>query len=443
MSTALVKFHDRVLPQSLEMEQAVLGACMIDREAAIYGATALRQSDFYRDVHGMVFAAICTLTEREEPVDILTLQEELRARNQLEKVGGAAYLTVLMDATPAAARINAYAAVVKEKALRRQMIAFADRAKGLAYTEDGGEISALIASIENELYSISRGTRGQLSKELLHISAYFADFVERMEAVEANGGTIQGIKTGYGTIDKKILAMEAGGLTVLGARPSTGKTALAMNIADHAASEGHTVAVFSMEMTGTQIYRRLLSARTQIPLKHIRQSKFDSAEQVRMGHGVNIINTQPIYLCESSTETVAGIGAKVRALSAQRKVDLVVIDYLGLMQFPGTDIRIGYGENARGLKQMAKDLGLSVLLLSQLSRLKASAPTMSDLKESGDIEAHADIVFLLHRTAQVVEDPDISKINVDVAKVRDGATGIVKMMFDGKCVRYFEEDEIH
>jgi replicative DNA helicase len=435
---------DRLPPHSLEAEQSVLGAVLIDRETIIEIAEFLRPEDFYRQANASIYRAMLELFERREPVDLITVAESLERSNDLEQVGGRGYLSQLSNQTPTAVHAVQYARIVERKAVLRNLIGAAGKIAGIGY-EDPAEIQEAIDRAESELFTVSnrRITTGfsQL-KELLH-SAY-----DRLDYLHAHRGELSGISSGFMDLDQLTTGFQKSDLIVVAARPSVGKTSFALNIAENAAvREKKTVGVFSLEMSKEQLVLRLLSSVANIDSKRLRSGFLEEMDFARIAPAMNDLSEASLYIDDTPNITSMELRTKARRLQAESGLDLVIVDYLQLMQATTSNRDANrvqeVSEISRGLKALARELSVPVIALSQLSRQpemrESKEPRLSDLRESGAIEQDADLVVFLYREKEKVgeeADLDGEVINVKLAKHRNGPTGDIQLWFRKSQTRF-------
>jgi replicative DNA helicase len=435
---------DRLPPQSVEAEQSVLGSILIDRDAIIEIADFLRPEDFYRQAHGRVFAVMLDLSERREPIDVVTVAEGLERSGDLESIGGRAYLGTLSNQTPTAVHVAQYARIVERKALLRNLIGAAGKIAGIGY-EDPAEVSEAIDRAEQELFAVSqRRVAAGFSqlKSLLH------DAYDRLDYLHEHRGEISGIRTGFQDLDTLTTGLQKSDLVVLAARPSVGKTSFALNIAEHAAAhDKKTVGLFSLEMSKEQLVLRLLSSVASIDSQRLRSGFLDEMDFTRMAPAMNTLSEAPIYIDDTPNITTMELRTKARRLQAETGLDLVIVDYLQLMQASTTSRDANrvqeVSEITRGLKALARELKVPVIALSQLSRQpemrESREPRLSDLRESGSIEQDADLVMFLWREKERAgEDQDASGevIKLKLAKHRNGPTGEIDLWFKKAQTRF-------
>ncbi len=448
----------KVPPQNIDAEQSTLGSMMLDAAAIEKSADILKNADFYRPTHGIIFDAICSLNERDEPVDLITLQEELRSRNKLEEVGGTEYLMALLSQVPSAARVEHYATIVEEKAILRRLLSASDQIAAMVH-EDQVDIESVTDKAEQLIFQVSQRRMGQYFTPLAPI---VDEAWNRLETQWGAGSIISGQETGFRDLDLMTSGLQPGDLVIVAARPSMGKTALAMDIAGHVSiKKKKPVAVFSIEMSKEQLAVRLLSTHARVESQRLRSGYLNDDEIATIGVATNELYQSPMYIDDSTDITPMGMRAKCRRLKAEQGgLALIIVDYLQLMKWHrNIDNRVQeISEIARALKSLARELKVPVIALSQLSRRVEQRddkrPILSDLRESGSIEAEADLVVLLYRpkyyerkeTVDPEEavgiDPDTGKpkkrdfiygepeeSEIIIAKQRNGPTGTIKMGF--------------
>ena len=437
---------DRLPPQSLEAEQSVLGAILIDRDAVVEVAEFLRPEDFYRQANGRIYAAIIDLFERREPIDIVTVAESLERREELEAVGGRAYLSSLSNETPTAVHAAQYARIVERKAVLRGLIGAAGRIAGIGY-EDPAEIQEAIDRAE------SRAVRGQPEagrRRLLGAQvACCTTPTTGSTTCTPIAGEISGVRTGFTDLDALTTGLQPSDLIVLAARPSVGKTSFALNIAEHAAvKEGKTVGVFSLEMSKEQLVLRMLSSVANIDSQRLRSGFLEELDFARIAPAMNSLSEAPMYIDDSPNISAMELRTKSRRLQAESGLDLIIVDYLQLMQATSTSRDANrvqeVSEISRGLKALARELRVPVIALSQLSRQpemrESKEPRLSDLRESGAIEQDADLVMFLwrdkERSGPEDQETDGEVINLKLAKHRNGPTGEIQLWFKKRQTRF-------
>jgi replicative DNA helicase len=379
---------DRLPPQSLEAEQSVLGSVLIDRDAIVEVAEFLRAEDYYRQANGLVYAAMLELFERREPIDIVTVAETLERKEELDAVGGRSYLSSLSNQTPTAVHAVQYARIVERKAVLRNLIAAAGKIAGIGY-EDPAEIQEAIDRAETELFSVSeRRVHAGFSplRSLLH------EAFDRLDYLHSHRGEISGIRSGFAELDAMTTGLQKSDLIIVAARPSVGKTSLALNMAEHAAvRDGKSVGVFSLEMSKEQLVLRLLSSVGDIDSQRLRTGFLEDMDFNRVANAMTSLSEARIYIDDTPNISTMELRTKARRLQAEAGLDLVIVDYLQLMQASTASRDANrvqeVSEISRGLKALARELSVPVIALSQLSRQpemrESKEPRLSDLRESG------------------------------------------------------------
>jgi replicative DNA helicase len=435
---------DRLPPQSVEAEQSVLGSILIDRDAIIEVADFLRAEDFYRQAHGRIYAAMVDLSERREPIDVVTVAESLERTGDLESIGGRAYLGTLSNQTPTAVHAAQYARIVERKAVLRNLIGAAGRIAGIGY-EDPAEVQEAIDRAESELFAVSQRRVGAGFSELRNL---LHDAYDRLDYLHEHRGEISGIRTGFGDLDQLTTGLQKSDLVILAARPSVGKTSFALNIAEHAAARDRkTVGVFSLEMSKEQLVLRLLSSVANIDSQRLRTGFLEELDFARIAPAMNTLSEAPIYIDDTPNITTMELRTKARRLQAEAGLDMVIVDYLQLMQSSTTTRDANrvqeVSEISRGLKALARELKVPVIALSQLSRQpemrESREPRLSDLRESGSIEQDADLVMFLWREKERgSDDADTSGevVKLKLAKHRNGPTGEIDLWFKKAQTRF-------
>ena len=433
----------KVPPHSVEAEQAVIGGLLLDNRAWEEIADRVSESDFYRGDHRLLFNAIRSLEERSQPFDAVTLSEWLEKNGQLEDAGGMAYIGRLAKETPTAANIVAYADIVRERSVLRQLIAVGTDIAGSGFSTEGRSSRELVENAEKRIYEIAeqdmRGRGGFRDiKELLTKTVEEIDYLFQAE------GNITGVPTGFDKFDESTTGLHGGELIIIAGRPSMGKTTFAMNIAENAAIGHRTpVAVFSMEMPGEQLAMRMISSLGRIDQHHVRTGQLTDEDWPRITSAVHMLSEAKLFIDDTPALSPSEVRARARRIKRKHGLGLVVLDYLQLMQVPGggenraTEI----SEISRGLKAMAKELSVPVIALSQLNRSLEQRtdkrPIMSDLRESGAIEQDADLIVFIYRDEVYNEDsPDKGMAEIIIAKQRNGPIGKSVLTFLGKYTKF-------
>lgn len=431
------------IPANLEAERAVLGSLLIDPDAIIKVANFLRAEDFFRERHGWLFDAMLVLHERREPLDFVTVVDELERRGQLEEIGGPAYITDLIGGTPTSINVDYYARIVERTALLRRLISAAGQIAELAYDESQ-EVDNVIDRAETLIFGVSEA---RIHRDLMPIRAIMGNVVDRIDFLTRNRDTLMGVPTGFTLLDRLLGGLQKSDLIILAARPAMGKTSLALNVALNAAKRYMArVAVFSLEMSNEQLVQRLLSMETGIDSHRLRLGQVHEDEWPILLEAANVLAGANVFIDDTPAATVNEIRTKCRRLYSEHGLDMVMIDYMQLMSGQGG---AGRGENrqqeisyiSRSLKALARELNVPVIALSQLSRAVESRsdkrPMLSDLRESGSIEQDADVVMFIYRDDYYNEDSEQQNIaDVIVAKHRHGSTGAISLFFRKELTQF-------
>ncbi len=433
----------RVPPHSIDAEQAVLGALMLDESAWERVADKVSEDDFYREEHRVIYRAIGDLAGKNQPCDAVTLGEWFEANGQAERVGGVTYVIQLANATPSAVNIVAYAAIVREKSILRQLIDCSTKIMGNAFNAEGRTPEELLAIAEQSIFRIAEsGARGKATNVEMRqvMKEAFRIVHERFQS----DGALTGLGTSFIDIDEMTGGLQPADLIVIAARPSMGKSALATNIAEHVAIKlRKPVAIFSMEMSSTQLGFRMLASIGRIDQKTIRTGKLDDVDWPRYTAASGILAEAKILIDDTSALSPVELRARARRLKRQHDIGLIVVDYLQLMSVPGTreNRATEIAEISRSMKALAKELNIPVIALSQLNRSVEQRmdkrPVMADLRESGAIEQDADVIVFIYRDDYYnKESTDKGTAEIIVSKQRNGPTGTVKLTFIGKHSKF-------
>lgn len=444
---------EKIPPQNNEAEMSLLGSILIDKDAMLKIADIVDADDFYKNAHNAVFETMSELYNKNEPVDVLTLGNRLEEKGQLEKIGGRSYLVALSNAVPTASHIEQYAKIVRRKSTLRKLLSAAGEITRLGYKEDAENVETVLDEAQQHLYSV---TQKHLKQTFTPIRNVLSDAFERIDELHREKGKLRGLSTGFKQLDNLLAGLQKSDLIILAARPSVGKTSLALDIARHAAVKSKVpVGVFSLEMSKEQLVDRLLCSEAGVDLWKMRTGNLsdrpDSNDFPKIGHAMGVLSEAPIYIDDNPGNTVMHIRTKARRLQAEHGLGLIVVDYLQLMESHNNR----YGDNrvqevaemSRNLKGIARELNVPVLALSQLSRLveqrKPAIPKLSDLRDSGSIEQDADVVMFIYRKtadrSYRPEDipPDERNIaELHIAKHRNGPTGMVKVFFNEQLVSF-------
>lgn len=431
----------RSAPWSNEAEQAVLGAMLLDQDAALRATETLADNMFYREPHRRLFRAMVALTERRVVIDHVTLRDELMRRGELDAAGGLEYLAELVDAVPTAANLEFHAQIVKDKAILRRLIESATAIVTEAY--DAKAIAAdLLDTAESRIFQISqqRGAEG-----FTRIKEMLWPTMERIETLQKSGKAITGVPSGFADLDALTSGFQPSELVIIAARPSMGKTAFVLNVAANAALEGQGIALFSLEMSKEALVHRLLTSMARVDSQRVRHGKLRDFDFTQLARAAGLLQSCPIWIDDQPALTLLQMRSKARRLKAEYDIRLVVVDYLQLMRSPD------YAENrvqeisdiSRSLKALARELEIPVVALSQLSRASEQRggerkPILSDLRDSGAIEQDADLVLFIHR-AEYYDREDESKrgiAEIMLSKNRNGPTGDITLRFSREYTRF-------
>ncbi|MGQ0587381.1 MAG: replicative DNA helicase [Gammaproteobacteria bacterium] len=441
-ATARIQSLPKQPPNSVEAEQSVLGGLLLNNALYYELADKLAEGDFYRADHQAIYRGIGELIGANKPCDFLTLTEHLRNQGRVEDAGGAVYIASLAVETYSIANVVAYAEIVRERSVLRGLIAAGSEIEDLGFRPEGRNWSELVDAAEQRVYGLREyGARGQAAFE--SVGTVVKRVEERIEALRKDPKAFAGLPTGFGELDRLTQGMHPGDLIVIAARPGMGKTSLALNIAEHVAfNDKKPVAVFSMEMSGDQLTQRIMSSFGRIELSKLRNGRLDAADMDRLTMAGGFLREAPLYIDETAALSPAEIRARARRLAARFGIKLIVVDYIQLMQVPGTrENRTNeVSEITRSLKALAKELRIPVIALSQLSRANEKEnrkPRLSDLRDSGGIEQDADTVLFIYRDEapkDTVEDR--TKAEIIIGKQRSGPTGHFDLLFLGQFTRF-------
>ncbi|MGA3178159.1 MAG: replicative DNA helicase [Candidatus Acidiferrum sp.] len=434
---------ERPMPSNLDAERCILGAILLDNNALNTAIEALKPDDFFIPQHRSIFNQMIALGEAQHAIDLVTLTEELHRRGELESSGGAPYLASLVDGVPRVSNVEHYARIVKEKAMLRNLIHATHNIQQHAFDgEDGAD--TILDNAESSIFALAED---RVKAGLLPIKDIVRDNFERLEKIFREGKSVTGISTGYGELDKLLSGLQPSELIILAGRPSQGKTALALNMAENIAIRGGLpVAVFSLEMSKEALLQRLVASVAQVDAHKFRSGHLSREDWRRMTEGLGQMSSAPLWIDDAGSISVLEIGAKARRLKRDKGLSLLIVDYLQLITARGrfNSRQEEVASISRGLKGLAKELQIPVLVLSQLTRAperEERGPQLSDLRESGAIEQDADVVMFIYRpnffnmnaTPEEREMADIL-----IAKQRNGPTDKVKFVFRSRLTRFEE-----
>lgn len=435
---------DKKPPQNIEAEQSLLGCLMLDKNAIVKVVDFIETQDFYKDIHKEIYQAMLELFEKTEPIDIISVSTKLREKQKLEHIGGSAYLSSLINTVPTATHVTNYAKIVREKKVLRDLIE-ASHDIGLEAFDESQEVDFLLDKAEKRVFSIGQRS---LTQSFIPIKDMMGETFERIDRLSKHMGQYRGIPTGFKQLDNMLSGLQRSDLVILAARPSVGKSTLAMDIAKHiAVYENLPVGIFSLEMSKDQLIERLLASHANIDSWRLRTGKLQSGtgdnDFSRLQSAIGSLSEAPLYINDLSTANILQIRAMSRRLQQEKGLGLIVIDYLQLMDHTNkyaSPIQ-QVTENSRALKGLAKELNIPILVLSQLSRAVEQRtphrPILSDLRESGAIEQDADVVMFIYRADKYDENSLEKNIaEIIVAKHRNGPTGSIKLYFDENRVSF-------
>lgn len=434
---------EKLPPQNIEAEEAVLGSILIDKEAITKIADFLKPEDFYRDKNRFVYESMLDLYGQNEPLDLVSISNRLNEKNQLEAIGGRAYVASLATTVPTSSNVKNYAGIVSRKATLRRLISAASEMIHLGYQEEE-DVESLLDKAEHELFKVSQA---HLSNNFISISSILTETFERIDEIHKNAGKLRGTPSGFHDLDNLLGGLQDSDLIIIAARPSMGKTSLALDIARQVAVKANIpVGIFSLEMSKEQLVDRILCAEANIDMWKMRTGRLSdkpgSDDFPRIGHAMGVLSEAPIFIDDSGMANIMEVRTKARRLKAEHNLGLLVVDYLQLMEGRSTDNRTQeVSEISRGLKSIAKELNIPVIALSQLSRAVEQSnppiPKLSHLRESGSIEQDADVVAFIYREDYYNSDSDRQhRADVFIAKHRNGPTGQIELFFDKEKVSF-------
>lgn len=432
--------HDRLPPQNIEAEQSVLGAILLENEAISSAIETLTPNDFYKDAHKQIFVAMLELYEKSEPIDLITLTEQLSGKEKLEKIGGASYLTSIASMVPTAANVKHHSKIVKEKATLRNLITTATEIIATSYDTEQ-EVNEVLDRAEARIFGI---TEAMVKQSYVHVKDVLKDTIEMVDKLYNKKELITGLSTGFIDLDEATTGFHPGDLIVIGARPGMGKTAFCLNIMTNSAiTEKRPIAIFSLEMTKEQLVLRMICAEAEVDSKAVRSGYHSKEDYRKLVNSAGRLADAPIFI-DDSFNSVLDIRAKARRLKSEHGLGLIVIDYLQLMS--GTNASTAreqvISDISRSLKSLAKDLSVPIIVISQLNRScemrgDNKRPIIADLRESGAIEQDADIILFLYRGEYYnAKDAEEGVAELNIAKQRNGPTKTIKLAFIDKYTKF-------
>ena len=434
----------KVPPQNLQAEKSVLGAILIDEDAMFKVGEILIPENFYEPRHQSIYESVLELYNHQKAIDILTLGNILKSKQLLNKIGGTNYLTELVESVPTAAHVEEYSRIIKELSIRRKMISLASQVDEVAYNEDQ-DLGLILDDVEKNLMGIAQTSS---RSDFVHIASLLEQTYKKAEELNKDPGKMMGVPTGFKFLDNLLGGLQRSDLIILAARPSVGKTAFCLDVARHAGVyEGKSVGVFTLEMSSPQLMDRLLSMQVGVGLWDLRMGRVSDEVFTRLSDAMGVLSEAKIFIDDTPAINILEMRAKARKLKMEHSLDLIVVDYLQLIQGRNKESRLQeVSEISRFLKSLARELDVPVLALSQLSRAVEQRtdgqPQLSDLRESGSIEQDADVVIFLSKMGG--EDSEKSQNRrLTVAKHRNGPTGETELFFVKEQARFREIDQAH
>lgn len=440
----------RVPPQNLEAEMSVLGSLMLDKDAVIKIADLVHPDDFYKDANRLIYETMLDLFEDREPIDVLSLSNKLEEKKKLEEIGGSGYLTDLVNSVPTASNVVHYAKVVQKKSLLRKLIGAAAEILELGY-EEAEDVEKVLDEAEQKLFRVSQK---YVKADFVPLKTYLESAFNRIDELHKGDKDLRGVPTGFADLDSILAGFQKSDLIILAARPSIGKTSLALDIARNVALKKKIpVGIFSLEMSSDQLVDRMLSAEGRVDAWRMRTGRLrsggDEDDFAKIGEAMGVLSEAPIFIDDSARANVMEMRTMARRLQAEHNLGLIIIDYLQLMEGRSNDNRVQeVSEISRSLKGLARELNIPVLALSQLSRAVESrspqVPKLSDLRESGSIEQDADVVMFLYREDREKPDtPNKNVIQVIVSKHRNGPLGTANLYFNDTITSFSSLEKKH
>jgi replicative DNA helicase len=433
---------ERTLPHNLDAERSVLGAILIDNEAFNVAASVIDARAFFRDAHRRIFDRMVALSERSQPIDLVTLKEELERAGELDEVGGPAYIAALLDGVPRTTNVEYYARIVKEKSTLRHLIYSANKILANAYEADQ-DADLILDEAESAIFSVADD---RIKSGFIPMRDLVKDSFPKIEQLFEHKSFITGISTGFADIDKMTRGFQRGDLIIVAARPSMGKTSLVLNIAQHVATNNRVAGFFSLEMSKEQLFMRMLASEAKIDNFRLMSGQIGQKEYGNITHALETLSDAHLYIDDTAGAGVLEMRAKARRLQAEHGLDLLAVDYIQLMTGRGRyeNRTLELASISRSLKGLAKELNVPIVVLSQLSRAPEARsdrrPQLADLRESGALEQDADVVILIFREEMYKQSTEPAETDgiaeLIVAKQRNGPTGVVKLAFLRQQTRF-------
>jgi replicative DNA helicase len=438
---------ERTPPQDIPAEQSVLGGMLLSKDAIAEVIEVIKAADFYKPAHEAVFSAILELYGRGEPADPVTVAALLTKKGDINRIGGAPYLHTLINSVPTAANAGYYAEIVKERAILRRLVEAGTRIVQMGYSTDGSDVEQIVDAAQQEMYNV---TEARTSEDFVPLADAMEGALDEIESISNRSGQMTGVPTGFHDLDALTNGLHPGQMVIIAARPAIGKSTLGLDLARSCSiKHGLTCVIFSLEMGRNEIIMRLLSAEARVALHHMRSGTMTDEDWARLARRMGPVSEAPLFIDDSPNMSMMEIRAKARRLKQRHNLQLVIIDYMQLMQHSSTNSKRPdnrqqeVSEISRSLKLLAKELEVPVIAISQLNRgpeqRTDKRPMMSDLRESGSLEQDADVIILLHREdAYERESPRAGEADLIVAKHRNGPTANITVAFQGHYSRFVD-----
>jgi replicative DNA helicase len=432
----------KVPPHSDEAEKSVLGSILIDKDAIVQVSEFLQSEHFYQNKHGDIYKAMIALFESREPIDLVTLPQKLKSMKLLEGVGGVSYISTLVESVPSSANIRHYGEIIQGYYTRRKLIADSSSMIEMSFDE-GSDVAAILDSAEQKVFSLSQSS---MKQGFTPIRSVLSESFDRLDELSKKSGSLRGVPTGFTDLDNTLAGMQDSNLIILAARPGMGKTAFSLNIAQYASVVAKVpVGYFSLEMSKEELVDRMLVSQADIDAWRLKTGKLTPSDFEKLSEAMGILAEAPLYIDDTPGISVLEMRTKARRLKSEHNVGLIFVDYLQLVKGRNLENRVQeVAEISQGMKNLARELKIPVVAMSQLSRAienrgAGSSPQLSDLRESGSIEQDADVVMFLYRE----DAEDLSSVKLNIAKHRNGALRTIDLRFKGDRVRFYGVDKAH
>lgn len=432
----------KVPPHSDEAERSVLGSILIDKDAIVQVSEFLQSDHFYQNKHGDIYRAMIALFEAREPIDLVTLPQKLKTMKLLEGVGGVSYISTLVDSVPSSANIRHYGEIIQGYYTRRKLIADSSAMIEMSFDE-GSDVSSILDSAEQKVFSLSQSS---MKQGFTPIRSVLSESFDRLDELSKKSGSLRGVPSGFTDLDNTLAGMQDSNLIILAARPGMGKTAFSLNIAQYASVVAKVpVGYFSLEMSKEELVDRMLVSQADIDAWRLKTGKLTPGDFEKLSEAMGVLAEAPLYIDDTPGISVLEMRTKARRLKSEHNVGLLFVDYLQLVKGRNLENRVQeVAEISQGLKNLARELKIPVVAMSQLSRAienrgAGSSPQLSDLRESGSIEQDADVVMFLYRE----DAEDLSSVKLNIAKHRNGALRTIDLRFKGDRVRFYGVDKAH